>query len=92
MNVKKATYTLPIEAIKQIDNLSKRTGKSKSGVLVDLIMKTETKEDKIINASVKLKSTEVITMKDMIGKLESDEEFDPVKIRNKTFLDRAEIK
>jgi len=89
MNVKKATYTLPLEAIKQIDNLSKRTGKSKSGVLVDLIMKTETKEDKIINASVKLKSTEEITMKDMIGKLGSDEEFDPVEIRNKTFLDRA---
>ena len=89
MNVKKATYTLPIEAIKQIDTLSKRTGKSKSGVLVDLIMKTETKEDKIINSAVKLKSTETINIKDMIGKLETDEEFDPVEIRNKIFLDRA---
>ena len=29
MNVKKATYTLAIEAIKEIDNLSKRTVKSK---------------------------------------------------------------
>jgi len=89
MNVKKATYTLPIEAIKQIDNLSKRTGKSKSGVLVDLIMKTETNEDKIINASVKLEATEKTTIKDMIGKLESKKEFDPVEIRNRVFLDRV---
>ncbi|MDR2544349.1 MAG: hypothetical protein LBD03_02195 [Methanobrevibacter sp.] len=89
MNVKKATYTLPIEAIKQIDNLSKRKGKSKSGVLVDLIMGTETKEDKIINASVKLESDETITIKDMIGKLKSEDDFDPVDIRKKIFLDRA---
>ena len=49
MAFKKATYTLPLEAIKQIDILSKRTGKTKSGVITDLIMGTETKYDKIIN-------------------------------------------
>jgi predicted DNA-binding protein len=92
MNVKKATYTLPIEAIKQIDNLSKRYGKSKSKILADLIMESETKEDKIINASVKLETDKRITMKDMIGKLKSDDDFDPVDIRKKIFLDKAGLK
>jgi predicted DNA-binding protein len=89
MNVKKATYTLPINAIKQIDNLSKRTGKSKSGILAELIMATENNEDKVINASVELESNEKISIEDMIGKLESDEDFDPVEIREKIFLKRA---
>jgi predicted DNA-binding protein len=42
MNIKKTTYALSIEAIKQINNLSQRTGKS-TGILTDLIMKTKTK-------------------------------------------------
>jgi len=90
MAFKKATYTLPIEAIKQIDNLSKRTGKTKSGIIADLIMSTETNHDKIVNMSVKLKSTEKVTLKEMEGAIKTGEKFDPVKIRNKVYLDRAD--
>lgn len=88
MAFKKATYTLPIEAIKQIENLSKRTGKTKSGIVADLIMSTETKYDKIINQSVKLDKTSNVTLKDMVGSIKTGKEFDPVKIRNKVYLDR----
>jgi len=88
MAFKKATYTLPLEAIKQIDILSKRTGKTKSGVIADLIMSTETKYDKIMNQSVKLEKTSDVNLNDMVGSIKTGKVFDPVKIRDKAYLDR----
>ncbi|MDR0912985.1 MAG: hypothetical protein LBM96_10345 [Methanobrevibacter sp.] len=90
MEFKKATYTLPIEAINQISTLSKRTGKSKSGIIAELIMNTETDYDKIVNMSVKLESSEKVSLEEMMGAIKTGNEFDPVEIRNKTFLDRVD--
>lgn len=46
MTLRKVTFTLPTEAVRQLNNLSKRIGKSKSGIIAELIMKTETNYDK----------------------------------------------
>lgn len=83
MAFKKATYTLPIKAIKQLENLSKRTDKTKSRIIADLIMSTETKHEKIINQSVTLEKTSNTTLEDMIGSIKTGKEFDPVKLRDK---------
>lgn len=90
MAFKKATYTLPIEAINQLDTLSKRTGKSKSGIIADLILKTENDQDKIRNMSVQLESTEDVSLEDMMGIIKNGTEFDPVKIKKRIYLDRAD--
>ena len=88
MALKKATYTLPIAAIKQLENLSKRTDKTKSGIITDLIMNTETKQDKIINQSVKLESIGNTSLKEMVGAIKTGKKFDPVETRDKTYLNR----
>ncbi|MDR2623785.1 MAG: hypothetical protein LBC39_04325 [Methanobrevibacter sp.] len=90
MAFKKATYTLPIEAINQINILSERTGKSKSGIIAELIMNTETDHDKIVNMSVKLESSEKVSLDEMMGAIKTGKEFDPVKIKNKVYLDRVD--
>jgi predicted DNA-binding protein len=90
MALKKATYTLPMEAIKQLENLSKRTGKSKSQVVADLIMETETDLDKIINKSVQLESSKDIKFEEMIGKIKTGEKFNPVKIKKSIHKDRVD--
>ena len=87
MATKKVTYTLPIEAIKQVDNLAKRTGKSKSGIIAELIMNTETNHDKIINMSVKLEISENVSLKEMMGTIKTGKSFDPVR-KNKIYSDK----
>jgi predicted DNA-binding protein len=81
MTFKKATYTLVIEAIKQIDFLSKKTGKTKSEIIADLIMNAETSHDKIVNMAVNLESTEKVTLKEMEGVIKNGKKFDPVKMK-----------
>jgi predicted DNA-binding protein len=90
MEFKKATYTLPIEAINQLKTLSQRTKKSKSRIVAELIMNTETDYDKIVNMGVKLESSEKVSLEEMMGTIKTGEEFDPVKIRNNAFLDRID--
>jgi len=89
MAFKKVTYTLPIEAVNQINNLSKRSGKSKSGIIAELIMSTESKEDKILKKLVTLESDKKVSFKDMKGVIKTDKDFDPVELRNKTYLDKV---
>ncbi|GAA5819045.1 MAG: hypothetical protein LBD03_05075 [Methanobrevibacter sp.] len=89
MAFKKVTYTLPIEAVNQINNLSKRYGKSKSGIIADLIMNTESKQDKLLKKIVHLESNKKVTFKDMEGIIKTDKEFDPVELRNKVYLDKV---
>ena len=86
MATKKVTYTLPIEAIKQVDNIAKRTGKSKSGIIADLIMNTETNYDKIINMSVNLETCENVSLEEMMGAIKTGKKFDPLKMKNKSYL------
>jgi hypothetical protein len=89
MVFKKVTYTLPAEAVRQITNLSKRTGKSKSSIVAELIMKTETDYDKIVKKSVDLESTKDISLDEMIGAVKTDKEFDPVEVKKRIYRDRV---
>lgn len=89
MAYKKVTYTLPPEAVRQINNLSKRTGKSKSNIITELIMKTETNYDKIAKKSVDLESTKDISLDEMVGAVKIDEEFDPVEVKRRIYLDKS---
>lgn len=81
MALRKVTFTLPTEAVRQLNNLSKRTGKSKSGIIAELIMKTETTYGKIAKKSVYLESMKDISLGEMIGAVKTDEEFDPVEVK-----------
>ncbi len=89
MVYKKVTYTLPPEAVRQINNLSKRTGKSKSSIVAELIMKTETNYDKIAKKSVDLESTKDISLSEMVCAVKTDKKFDPVEIKKRIYLDKA---
>lgn len=89
MAYKKVTYTLPAEAVRQINNLSKRTGKSKSSLVTELIMKTETNYDKIVKKSVDLESTRDVSLDEMIGAVKTDKEFDPVEVKKRIYRDRV---
>ena len=93
METKKVTYNLPIDVIKQIDNLKKRTGKSKSKIISDLVEKTMTPEDKIINSNIAntLPQTDLdkTELKDLAGTIVLDEKTDSVKLKNKIYLDKA---
>ena len=89
MAYKKVTYTLPAEAVRQINNLAKRTRKSKSSIVAELIMKTETDYDKIVKKSVDLESTKNVSLDEMIGAVKTDKKFDPVEVKKRIYLDKA---
>ncbi|MDR0911059.1 MAG: hypothetical protein LBM96_00475 [Methanobrevibacter sp.] len=53
-------------------------------------MNTETDYDKIVNMSVKLESSEKISLDEMMGAIKTGNEFDPFKAINKSFLNRVD--
>ena len=95
METKKVTYNLPIETINQIDNLKKRTGKNKSKIIVDLVEKTMTNEDKVVNSNIANKLPQVnlgkSELSDLTGFIKLKKGTDSVKLKNKIYLDKAEF-
>lgn len=92
METKKVTYNLPIKTINQIDNLKKRTGESKSKIIADLVEKTMTKEDKVVNSNIANELPQVnlskSELRDLAGTIKLRKETDSVKLKNKIYLDK----
>jgi len=93
METKKVTYNLPIKTINQIDNLKKRTGESKSKIIADLVEKTMTKEDKVVNSNIANELPQVnlnkSKLRDLAGTIKLRKETDSVKLKNEIYLDKV---
>ncbi|KZX11629.1 hypothetical protein [Methanobrevibacter filiformis] len=92
METKKVTYNLPIDVINQISNLKKKTGKSKSKIIADLVKETMNPEDKVTSKNIAntLPQVEGFVKTEMTaGGIVLKDETDAVKLKNSIYLDKS---